>query len=271
MKRRLLFLLVLCVFVSAKSQTIPRTEISGLILSENQDIEGVTVYNTSSNKGTITNEKGEFSIHVALNDRIEISALQFNPITLTVNEEVITSKQIKIYLIEKVNQLDAVLLSSGLIGNIAVDIENVKTVSNIEVEVGDRNKVFEYNDDKAFDNRVVSNNLNSITRRGEFYNGVDFVQIAGGIYSLLVKPKSKVLKEDFEFSKGKPKFITDVFSLDYIQTNFNIPEERLSSFIGFLESKEINQDLFVSENEMKLIDYVMYQSSLFLKEDGNKN
>ena len=271
MKKLLLFLLFTSILTSVWSQTTQRIEISGVILSENQDIEGVTIFNNSSNQGTITNENGEFSIRVSLNDRIEVSALQFNPITITVNEEVISSKQIKIYLIEKINQLDAVLLSSGLIGNIAVDIDNVKTVRNIDVEIGDRNKAFEYNDDKAFDNQVVSNNLNSITRKGEFYNGVDFVQLAGGIYSLLVKPKNKGSKEKTELSNNKPKIITDVFSRDYIMTNFNIPEEKLTAFIGFLESKEINQELFVSENELKLIDYIMLQSSLFLNENEDKN
>lgn len=271
MKKLLLFFIFTSILTSVWSQTTQRIEIRGVILSENQDIEGVTIFNTSSNQGTITNEKGEFTIRVSLNDRIEVSALQFNPITITVNEEVISSKQIKIYLIEKINQLDAVLLSSGLIGNIAVDIENVKTVRNIDVEIGDRNKAFEYNDDKAVDNQVVSNNLNSITRKGEFYNGVDFVQLAGGIYSLLVKPKNKGSKEKTELLKNKPKTITDAFSLDYIMTNFNIPEEKIPAFIGFLESKEINQELFISENELKLIDYIMLQSNLFLNENDTKN
>ena len=163
------------------------------------------------------------------------------------------------------------LLSSGLIGNMAVDIDNVKTVRNIDVEVGDRNKAFEYNDDKAFDNQVVSNNLNSITRKGEFYNGVDFVQLAGGIYSLLVKPKNKVIVEKPLLLNKKPKTVMDVFSNEYIIKNFNIPEEKLTAFIGFLESKEMNQELFISENELKLIDYVMLQSNLFIEENDIKN
>lgn len=271
MKAPLLFLVCLLTLASVWSQTNQRIDISGVILSENQDVEGVTIFNTSSNQGTITDEKGEFHINVSLNDRIEISALQFNAITITVNQEVISSKQIKIYLIEKINQLDAVLLSSGLIGNMAVDINNVKTLRNIDVEIGDRNKAFEYNDDKAMDNQVVSNNLNSITRRGEFYNGVDFVQLAGGIYSLLIKPKNKGSKVKSELSNDKPKTITDIFSHEYIIKNFNIPEEKLTAFIGFLESKEMNQELFISENELKLIDYVMLQSNLFIEENDNKN
>src|SRR5210317_804488 len=91
MKKQLLFLVFIFTISSVWSQTNQRIDISGIILSENQDIEGVTIFNTSSNQGTITNEEGEFNIKVSLNDRIEISALQFNQITLTVNEEVISS------------------------------------------------------------------------------------------------------------------------------------------------------------------------------------
>ena len=55
MKKQLLFLVFLFTLLSVWSQINQRIDISGIILSENQDIEGVTIFNTSSNQGTITN------------------------------------------------------------------------------------------------------------------------------------------------------------------------------------------------------------------------
>ncbi len=271
LKELILFFVLSVTLTNFYGQVNQRIDIKGIVLSENQDVEGVTIFNTSSNRGTVTNEKGEFNIEVSLNDRIQVSALQFSPISLIINEEVINSKYIKIYLIEKVNQLDAVLLSNGLKGNIAVDIDNVKMVPGIELNMGNMNTAFEYNDDKAFDNQVVANNLSATMNKGQFYNGVDFVGLATSVYSLLVKPKTKNIQEKEASLNINPKEITDVFSHEYISKNFNIPLEEVPGFIGFLESNEINTELFKTENELQLIDYVMLQSKSYLKRNAFKN
>ena len=156
--------LILLIFSNALllSQNTERLEVKGVILSDNNDVENVTIYNTSSNKGTITDNKGAFVIKVALNDIIEISALQFQTVSITIDVETIKSKQLKIHLVEQVNQLDAVLLSSGLTGNIETDILDVKVVKPITIDMGNMDIDFEYNDDKAFDASVTQNHLKSI-------------------------------------------------------------------------------------------------------------
>ena len=107
-------------------QNLERIKIKGIVFSEENDIEAVTIFNTSSNKGTITNNKGEFELEVALNDVIEIFALQFKPVTITIDEAIIMAKQVKIQLVEKVNQLDEVLVGKVLTGNLASDIKNME-------------------------------------------------------------------------------------------------------------------------------------------------
>tara|TARA_R110000868_G_scaffold121418_1_gene322141 strand:+ start:2586 stop:3401 length:816 start_codon:yes stop_codon:yes gene_type:complete len=252
-------------------QTLPRLEVQGIILVDNNDVEGVTIFNTSSNKGTITNDKGEFVIDVSLNDRIEISALQFHSTSLIINEEVINSKRVKIYLAEQVNQLDAVLLSAGLIGNMAVDIDNVKMIEPIELNMGNMNIPFEYNDDKAFDNQVVSDALNSVVNKDQFYNGIDFVQIVGGLFSLFIKPKQKKTNiKDYSTYK-KTTDITDIYSYEYISENFNIPLDKMENFIAVLDFSEKNSELLKSKNELMLFEFLLEQSKLFLKANDDKN
>jgi hypothetical protein len=270
-KKLLLFLFLNGSLTVIWSQNNQRIEINGIILSENQDIEGVTVFNTSSNKGTITNNKGEFNIEVALNDRIEVSALQFKPTLIIVDETAIQAKQLKIYLVEQINQLDAVLLNSGLIGNLKLDIDNVKMIDPIKLNMGNMNMAFEYNDDKAFDNSVISNNLISVMNKGQFYNGINFVQIAGGIFELFVKPKAKKSRAYNIPLSNTATQITSVFSQSYIAETFKIPEEKVPDFIGFLESKNINSELLKETNKLQLIDYLMKQSSLFLELNDIKN
>ena len=69
--------LIICSFfvITAYSQDVKRIPINGKIIVTSEDKEGVTVYNSSSNKGALTDEDGYFKINVALNDVIQFGAL----------------------------------------------------------------------------------------------------------------------------------------------------------------------------------------------------
>ena len=106
LNKLLLSLVFLFFLTTSYSQNPERILVKGFVFSESNEIEAVTVFNTSSNRGTITNNKGEFEIAVTLNDIIEISALQFKPATITIDDTVMDLKILKIQLFEQVNQLD---------------------------------------------------------------------------------------------------------------------------------------------------------------------
>ena len=128
MKRLLLFTLLFSSFFTISAQDVERIEISGKIVVDSNDLEGITVYNSSSNKGTVTDENGKFLLNVALNDIVEFRALQFQDFTVTIDENIIKSKKMTVFLVEKVNKLDeVVILPYDLTGNLAVDIESVRT------------------------------------------------------------------------------------------------------------------------------------------------
>lgn len=243
------------------SQNIERVEVNGVILADNKDVENVTVYNTSSNKGTITNKKGTFTIKVALNDIIEISALQFQTVSVTIDAKVIQSNQLKIYLTEHINQLDAVLLSTGLSGNLVTDIDNAEDLPELKLDLGNMNAL-EFFDDNAFNNDIIKNELNRIVSKGQFYNGIDFATLLG--INKFLKRKSKKQnvydkKEDF------PKDILDVYSPKFISETCNIPFEKVEAFIAFIENKGIKNSLFKPKNEVYLIEFLITQSKAFLK------
>lgn len=107
-------------------QTMNRVEVHGLIYAITNDVEAVAVYNTSSNKGTITNEKGAFILEVAEHDVIDISALQFEKQTVIITKEVIESKLLKISLQEHVNKLAEVTVGNKLTGDLLKDINNIE-------------------------------------------------------------------------------------------------------------------------------------------------
>jgi len=252
------------------SQSIKRVGVNGIVFSTKNDVVGVTIFNTSSNKGAITNENGEFNILVSVNDVIEISALQFNTVSIKVDKTIIESKILKIQLVEEINQLDAVTLLSGLTGSIVADMNNVKTVEPIIIDMGNINVVYEYNDDRAFDNNTVVNDLKSITNKGEFYNGVDFIKI----FNLFSKPKKYKNANQKDLGHVEPKKVKDlidIYSSEYISDTYKIPLDHVMGFIVFLEKEGVKPELFKPENELKLIDFLVNKSKEFLKLNNAKN
>ena len=266
MKQTLLLILLIPSFSSLASQNIERIEVKGIILADNNDLESVAVYNTSSNKGTITNDKGEFTINVGLNDIVEVSALQFKAVSVTITKDVIISKLLKIYLADSINQLDAVLLSSGLSGNLVADINSAEAPKKINLNFNwESIKDLEFYDDKASDANLPSHELNKVMNKGGLYNGVDFVAIFGSLVNSLLKSKKKKSKSNNEFKKEKPKDLLSVYNHEYISKTFNIPFDSTEAFIAFVEREHINTDFFEPENELQLIAFLINQSELFLK------
>ena len=90
------FLLFFSLLVTA--QDVNRVEVNGKIIAKN-DVEGVTVFNTSSNKGTVADENGDFKLDVALNDIIEVSSLQYVSVEVSVTQDVIDSKVLRLFLV----------------------------------------------------------------------------------------------------------------------------------------------------------------------------
>lgn len=249
-------LLMICYFVSA--QTVNRIEVKGKIIAEN-DVEGVTIFNTSSNKGTVADENGDFKLEVALNDVVEVSALQYVSVEVSITQDVIDSKILRLFLVEELNKLsEVILLPSLLTGEIHVDIDNAEDQRYIEMHFGDLS-------DMEFGEDEFSEVRNIITSEGLYYNGVDFARIFG--LNRLFKKSNK--------KRNLPPNTTDELAAKYsqafIEGNFNIPHDKVDDFIAYVNAKNFDQKLLEEGNEMELIQYLNDQSRLFLKSNNGKD
>ena len=260
-KKSLLALIVSCFTVCLGfSQSIDRIEIYGKIIVDSIDVEGVTVYNMSSNKGTITNVDGQFSIKVALNDRVEVSALQFEKFALVINEDILASKVLTVFLVERINRLDeVVILPYGLSGNLIVDMENVKSFNpDLDALYFGIQNMDEYEFSADYKTEVT----NLAMEHGRYYNGADFVQIIG----LLIKPlfnsqKSKeIIKEPLSYES-----LSNIFSLTYLMNNLAISENNINEFVYFVEEGGFDRNLMKDGNEMEFLEFLIGQSQNFRK------
>ncbi len=266
MKKNYFILIILCFTISfAFSQDIDRIEVFGRIVVDSVDVEGVTVYNISSNKGAITDIDGKFSIEVALNDRLEISALQFEKFVVVINEDIISNKIMTVFLVERINKLDeVVILPYGLSGNLTVDIESVKTF-NPDLDAiyfGIQNM-----DDYEFSDDYKSGVVNMAMEEGRYYNGADFVQIIG----LLVKPIFKSKKKNGSINSNSYQGLCDIHSLSYLKKNLNLSEDNVQEFVYYVEDNGFDETLMEEGNELKFLEFLIKQSIEFNKKTSGKN
>ncbi|CDF80508.1 conserved hypothetical protein containing N-terminal carboxypeptidase-like, regulatory domain [Formosa agariphila KMM 3901] len=262
MKKALLFLLLLSSIGTLTAQTIDRVQIMGrVVVADTEDVEGVTVYNTSSNKGTVTDAKGEFKIEAGLLDIIEISALQFNTIEVKISLEIVENKQLTVFLVEHINRLnEVVIMPYGLTGVLSKDLNKFKTfkpdLESINFGIDDIG-AYEF----AADYHTEADM--SILNQGEFYNGMDFVAIANTFLKPLFKKKDnkqqKIIK-DTEAGLG----LRGIYSFSFISENFGIPNSQVEEFINYVD-QNIDSKLLESGQEMQLIEYLSKESKVFLE------
>ncbi|WP_430466697.1 carboxypeptidase-like regulatory domain-containing protein [Winogradskyella ouciana] len=259
--------------LSIYAQDTGRIEVNGRIIVSSEDKEGVAVFNTSSNKGTVTDENGEFKIKVALNDIVEFGALQFKDFTINISEDVIKSKKLTVILVEEVNKLDeVVILPFGLTGNLNTDLENVRTynVSLDYVYFGlDHIEDFEFSADyKTKVENVAFNEYNPEVR-----HMLNVVNLAGFIVSQVVdlNDDETKAKEEKTIEKTPFKEALDKYSINYIHTNFNIPLEQVEAFIDYVEKQGVDETLLEEDKEMQFLERLTQLSKSFLKEKSEED
>lgn len=272
MKKLLFLITVVFLNSSAWSQSSERIEVTGKIVVSSDDIEGITVYNSSSNKGTTTNEKGEFTIKVMLNDRVEFGALQFQDFRIIINEKIMASKKMTVFLVEQVNKLDeVVILPYDLSGNLLVDIEGVKTFNadlNAIYFGIKHSSAYEFPDDQ----RSKAENPVMHSQGQTMVNGAN----VGNILGLLLKPlfKSKLSSKklvDGSIETGSINSLTEEYSSQFLFDNFSIPINKTDSFIQYIETHGIDYGLLESGRELEFLEFITQKSKLFLTVLSDKN
>ncbi|MEH6537917.1 MAG: carboxypeptidase-like regulatory domain-containing protein [Psychroserpens sp.] len=270
MKKLLLLCIAFFSLLSA-SQDIKRVKVDGKIIVEGDDVEGITVFNTSSNKGVITNENGEFAIEATVNDFIEFRALQYQNFDLQVSEAIIKSKRIRVFLIEEINKLDEVLvLTKGLEGELKTDINSVKTFNpKLDALYFGIKKSDEYV--FADDNRSKAINESMHSQSQTMVNGLDIVNVVDQLLLPLFRSKVKDKK-----AAGIPDVpvssVKYYFGSEFIIDNFKIPEHRVEEFIQYVEEdKNFDFSLLNYGNELEFLEVLYEKSQEFLKVKSDKD
>ena len=262
MKLLLSFLMLFASF-AAVSQGVIRENIIGKVIVEGSDLEGITIYNTSSNKGTVTNKQGEFMIAVAQNDLLEIRALAYQNIDVSVNKAILESRKMSVYLIEEMIMLEEVAVTDReLSGNIVADATRVEPFNPkpdafyFGVSYTD---IYSLTDDSDSQVRHLDRNDQGKT----MVHGLDVVNIVDQLLIPLFRSEVKN-KEEVGVPEVPVENIKYYLGSDFIVENFEIPEHRVEEFIRYVEDDTFDYDLLNYGHEIELLDMLSKKSDLFL-------
>lgn len=264
---RLFSMLVLFCITAIYSQEIKRTSINGTIITPVADqVEGIHIYNVSSQKGIVTDENGQFKINVAANDRLQVTSLQYISFNLIVKESAVKKGSVRIFLNPEVNVLDEVVIKTyDLTGDLTVDVGKIKTFGGFsDFDLSYEALEFEYEFAPDAQTSVKGNTARDTYNNDQVREGANLI---GGV-SLLTRlifgkrSKTRVKNQVSEVSLLKFK---DKFTNDFIVKHYEIPHENVADFVYFVHESDFDTSYLRPENELLLLDYMVAKSKEYLE------
>ena len=250
-----LFLFFFTLTIIGQNEDRVRTMIEGqVIVPKGDDPEGLVVYNTVSERGTITDRNGVFYLSVAKNDEILVQSVQFNPITVQVDNGIVRTKKMSITLRESVNMLEEIVVTPyDLTGNIVADVNRVRTrpdtsfvdTANIIMEDGKYDR-FSPVDNVALDDE-------------SWKYGINFVNI----FKKLIGER-KANPDQFETTAEDE--LTQMYDNAFFKQNLNINEDNIGAFLDYTANHGLDKEMLEPGNELNLIQFLIAQRDKYKEE-----
>lgn len=245
MRQTILFALLICFSITGWSQDDGRVLLRGKVLYRNVNVPNENVINATSEMATITNSNGEYQIRVKVGDELVFSALNYQIEMVKITEEILKNNRLVIEVNEKVTELEEVVV----------------TPEQQERFLEAKNKIlkeeFEYEIDRSSE---VENIALSQSERG-MRDGLNFV----GIYKALAKALKKNKVEEKTPLKVSD-VLRQVYEDEFFVSDLNLPQDKIDAFLFYCDTKMPAQSLLKKENEFELIEFLVTESKVFLKE-----
>ncbi|WP_372918241.1 hypothetical protein [Salegentibacter sp.] len=246
------------------SQEEERVRVDGkIIVPEGDNPEGMTVYNETSQRGTITNTSGEFRISVAENDSISFSALQFQKFTVVVDQGVVDSGELNVFISETITELpEVVVLPHDLSGNVNVDVARIQVTDPDlpRYSAADLERMDVVTEPDALTG--PGKNEAMAASKTRLIHGLNFVNI----FKALVGDQdgdAQIRKQE------KDEYIRQLYDDEFFQENLNIREENINDFIFYASDSGLNAEMMQEGNELELIEFLIAKSKEYKNQVEN--
>lgn len=247
------FIITVLLLVSGLGFAQERAIIQGNItVPPGDDPEGITIYNKTTNRGTVSQDDGTFLIAVALNDTLSFSAVQFQEFSVIIDQGVIDSGKLNIVINESINQLAEVVVKPyDLSGNVAVDVKRIPIASTAlpDITASEINEM-----ERQFKPDQLSVPENAAMPDRFMKNGLNIANIFRLIFS----------KENEELqSKDIDDQILLLYDDEFFKEYLNIKKENIHEFIDFAEDNGLSKAMLKEGNELDLVEFLIAESKVY--------
>ncbi|WP_298481307.1 carboxypeptidase-like regulatory domain-containing protein [uncultured Maribacter sp.] len=247
MKNFLTILAFLVVAVSV-SQEDSRTILRGKVLYRDISVANENVINSTSERATITNDNGEFSILVKAGDELVFTAVNYQLMVVTITAEILKKNRLVVEVKEKVTELEEVVVTPE-------DQERFLAMKN------EKFKEIEYEIDRSTE---VENVAMAREVKG-MQDGLNFVNIFRAMF------KSSDKKETENVPKLKvSQVLRQVYDDQFFVSDLKLPQDKINEFLFYCDARMPAKKLLKKENEFQLIDALVNHSKTFLEEINAK-
>ena len=244
--------LFLFLSLSAQDRVLVNGEIT---VPVGEDPDGIAVVNSTAMRATVADETGRFQMRMAKGDTLNFSSLQFQDFTVIIDDGVIKSRKLHVFISEAVTELPEVVVTPyDLSGNVRVDVQIIPTA---EMDLPTRSAAEINPYDHAFRPDSLVSPQNPAMRTSMIYNGANLANIFRNIFT----PKNALT--DLDREEELDEKLLELRGDRFYKEELNLEEDELKEFIYYAEDHGLTSEMLEPENEMQLIEFLVAQSQNF--------
>lgn len=238
--------------LSAQERVLVNGEIT---VPVGEDPDGIAVVNNTAMRATVADNTGRFQIRVAAGDTLSFTSLQFQDFTVIVDDGVVKSRKLHVFISEAVTELPEVVVTPyDLSGNVRVDVQIIPVA---EPKLPNRTaaEINPYEHEFRPDSLVSPQN--PAMRTGMIYSGANLANIFRHIFT----PRNTLTNIDKE--EDLEDELLQLKDDDFFEDQLNLQQDEMKDFVYYVEDHGLTREMLQPENEMQLIEFLVAKSQEF--------
>ncbi len=234
--------------VSAQGQDYFSKKLEGRVYSDDGDVAATHVLNTTTQRATITDSNGFFSIPVRLNDTLVFSAVQYRRKEIVITLNLLESKFLRIPLEEALTELDEVVVTPyNLSGDIMRDLSNLDIQPIVTASTLGLPNAYVKPISKA-ERELYAATANPLMSLDPLIN--------------TISGRKKMLKKRVERNKiyARTERIREFYGDSLYTSELKIPEEKIDDFLYFCEVDSAFQSLVDTHDRLAIWEFMRKKS-----------
>ena len=250
-RSKILLLFFILMGTTLSAQTLFTKQIEGRVYSESGDVAATHVLNITSDRASITDLNGFFSIIAKLNDTLVFSAIQFKRKTMVVTHSVLESKMLYVPLEDALTELDEVIVMPyNLTGDMTMDLDRMQIEPVITASTLGLPNAYVKLPTKA-ERELFAATANPFMSFDPLINAIT--------------GRTKMLKERMAKNKkyNRTLRVRAFYADSLYRTEFKIPEDNIADFMYFCEVDPDFQTVVDTHDQLKIWEFMRGKSRTY--------